>query len=87
MPDTKQVPLSAETRLELASMAYARWSAAFDAHKAAKAETWESAGRFCPRDEWPLFHARRLNAARTELDKAARIKDEICPHSPLGEQM
>lgn len=84
--DTKQVPLSAKARLELASMAYARWSTAYDAFKAAKSLTWESSGRFCPKGEWPLYHASMLGTAQAELDLAAALKAEICPHSPLVEQ-
>jgi hypothetical protein len=84
-PDTKSVPLSARARLELASMAYARWSVAYDKLKEVKFLTWEASGRFCPKGEWPLYHAEMLKNAEHELTLATQIKGEICPHSPLLE--
>lgn len=83
--ETRQVPLSARARLELASMAYGRWSTAYDAVKATKALTWESSGRFCPKGEWPSYHAEMTKNAEKELELAAVLKAEICPHSPLLE--
>lgn len=83
----KQVPLSAKARLELASMAYGRWAKAYDALKEAKALTWESAGKFCPKEEWPLYHADMVKTAQAELDLTTALKAEICPHSPLMEQL
>jgi hypothetical protein len=68
-------------------MAYARWSKAYDDLKAAKALTWESAGRFCPRAEWPLYSAAQIEDAEKELAKAERLKAAICPFSPLMEGM
>lgn len=85
--DTQPVPLTAKARLELASMAYVRWAKAYDAMKEVKALTWDSAGRFCPKGEWPLYHAAMVKTAQTELDLATALKDEICPHSPLMEQL
>jgi hypothetical protein len=75
--------LDPKTRLEIASMVYSRWAAAFDAHKAVKAATWESAGKFCPKAEWPNYHAAQLQNAAQELELAAKLKADICPFSPL----
>lgn len=78
-----QVDLDAEARLELASMAYERWSKAWETAKLVRAETWESAGKFCPKADWPQFHEARRKSASDELDKAERVKKAICPFSPL----
>jgi hypothetical protein len=80
---TVSVPLDAEARLELASMAYSRWCKAYDEMKGLKASTWESQGKFCPKDEWPDYHRDQLTHAANELAKATRLKDAICPHSPI----
>jgi hypothetical protein len=77
------VPLDAEARLELAAMAYSRWCKAYDYLKTIKAATWESQNKFCPKDEWPSYHAVQIQGAEAELKKAAAIKDAICPYSPL----
>ena len=78
-----QVDLDAEARNELAAMAYARWSTAFETLKAAKALSWESAGKFCPKAEWPQYHASMLDTADKEFALATRLKAAICPFSPL----
>ena len=78
-----QIELDAEARLVLASLAYTAWEQAWEAHKAVKAETWESARRFCPHNEWPQYHASGLKNAQAKLDEATRVKNAICPHSPL----
>jgi hypothetical protein len=85
--DTKQVPLSARARLELSAMAYERWSKAYDATKATKALTWESSGRLCPKGEWPAYYAEMIKNVAHELNLAAQIREEICPYSPLLEQL
>ncbi len=78
-----QIELSPEARLEIASLVYDKWCKAYDAFKLAKTQTWESAGKFCPKSEWPLFQAKMLESAQKELDKWARLKDEVCKYSPL----
>ncbi len=83
MDAIKEVPLSAKARLEIASMVYSRWCNAFDALKAAEKETWESAGKFCPKDEWPQYHADRKQSALTDFSIASQLKNEMCKWSPL----
>jgi len=78
-----QCELSAEARNELAAMAYARWSDAFGKLKEIKTATWESMDEFCPKLDWPMYHAHMLQTAQKEFDLAARLKAEICKYSPL----
>lgn len=78
-----QVELDAEARLELAAMVYARWSRAWDSVKAVRAETWESTGRFCGKEDWPGFHAARTKQADEEMALAKRLREAICPYSPI----
>lgn len=78
-----QIDLDPTERLEFASMAYSRWSDAFIALKAAKAATWESTGKTCPKGDWPLFHDANIKHAQKELDLATKLKDAICKYSPL----
>jgi hypothetical protein len=75
--------LDAKTRLEIASMVYHRWTIAYDAMKEAKAATWESMGKFCPKNEWHLYHADMIENAEKELELAEKLKSDICPFSPL----
>lgn len=77
------IELDPTERLELASMAYNRWCIAFDALKTSKALTWESAGKFCPKNEWHLYHADMIKTAEKELTLAVKLKDAICRYSPL----
>ena len=77
------IELDAESRFELASMAYDRWSNAFEAHKKAKQLTWESVNKFCPKNEWPDYHKSMVAEAEKELNKATKLKDAICKYSPL----
>lgn len=79
----KQVPLSALARNKLASMAYEQWSVSYESLKAVKALTWESAGKFCPKAEWPQYHTSMVINAEKELAEAAAVKDEICKWSPI----
>lgn len=78
-----QCELSAEARNELAAMAYARWSDAFDILRKVKAMTWESEKKFCPKADWPNFHESMLASAQKEYDLTTRLKAEICKYSPL----
>lgn len=78
-----QCELSAEARNELAAMAYARWSDAFENLKEIKAATWESMDRFCPKADWPSFKEAMRQTAEKEFDLASRLKAEICKYSPL----
>jgi len=41
-----QIELSAEARLEIASLVYSKWAESFDAFKAAKTATWEARVNF-----------------------------------------
>lgn len=75
--------LDAVTRNEISSMCYSRWCKAYDEMKAVKAFTWESQNKFCPKDEWPLYHASMLEIAERELKLAEKLKADICPFSPL----
>lgn len=75
--------LDAKTRLEIASMVYSRWSEAWDNVKTVKALTWETSGKFSPKDEWPLYYADMLKHAKEELSLAEKLKADICPFSPL----
>lgn len=75
--------LDPTTRLELASMVYSRWATAFDSLKAAKAMTWESQGKFCPKADWPSFHASILADAQKEFTLATKLTEDICKFSPL----
>ena len=75
--------LSPTTRLELAYMAYDRWSKAFDALKYTKTQTWEMNRQVCPKAEFPSCLALWIQTAQKELDKTTYIKDEICKYSPL----
>ena len=78
-----QIELDAEARLVLASLAYAEWERAWESYNAARAETWESTKRACPRSEWPQFHESRQANTKAVFDRATRVKNAICPHSPL----
>lgn len=78
-----QIELDAKERLELASMAYARWSIAFDNVKLAKGATWEQNKQVCPKSDWIDFYNDRLKYALDELELAAKLKDAICKYSPL----
>ena len=80
------VPLDATARLELAAMVYARWSTAFNKVKEVKALTWELAGKFCPKAEWPKYKDSMLEAALLELGTAEQLKEQVCKYSPLLEQ-
>lgn len=71
------------TRTEIASMIYSRWSEAFDALKKTKSLTWESAGKFCPKTEWSLYHAEMIKQAEMEFELATKLKNDICKYSPL----
>ena len=77
------IDLDAEARMDIASLVYGHWSSAFDELKAAKALTWESAGKFCPKADWPEFHKGMVMTAEKKLAKAAHMKDSICKFSPL----
>jgi len=77
------VDLNARTRLELASMVYSRWCQAYDKLKEVKALTWESAGKFCPKEDWNAYHLDMQFTAQKELDLATNLKDVICKLSPL----
>lgn len=85
MDGVKEIPLSAEARLEIASLVYGKWCEAFDAKKAVAGETWVSAGKFCPRDEWPMYHEARVKKALADFEKWTRLREEVCKHSPLME--
>jgi hypothetical protein len=78
-----QIDLDAETRLELASMVYGRWGTAYDNQKRVQGLTWESAGKFCPKADWPEFHGSMLEAAKAEFELATRLKNAVCKHSPI----
>lgn len=78
-----QCEFDAETRLEIASMVYNRWCIAFDKLKEVKALTWESAGKFCPKADWPSFHSDMIKTADKEMQLATRLKDSVCKYSPL----
>lgn len=75
-----QIPLDATTRLELASMVYARWAKAYDAHKLAKAQVWETQKHVCPKADWPLFYEKSVEHAEKELKLATKLKQDICEH-------
>lgn len=77
------VDFDAVVRNEIASMCYARWSAAFDTLKQVKALTWESNKQTCPKADWPLFHTSMLDSAQKEFDLASKLKDTVCKVSPL----
>lgn len=64
-------------------MIYSRWSEAFDALKKTKSLTWESAGKFCPKTEWSLYHAEMIKQAEMEFELATKLKNDICKYSPL----
>jgi hypothetical protein len=78
--------LDAKTRLEIASMVYNRWCKAYDEIKKVKALTWESTGKFCPKEEWPLYQKDMLENAEKELALALKLKDDVCKYSPLVTQ-
>jgi hypothetical protein len=75
--------LDAVTRNEIASMVYARWSIALESLKKVKGLTWMTCGKFCPQNEWPQYHANMIHSAETELETAVKLKNDICPFSPL----
>lgn len=82
-PKIKMVPLTALARLEIASLVYGEWSKAFDSLKNVKQLTWATAGKFCPKEDWPLFHKDMLQNAQANFDKWQAIRNEMCHHSPL----
>jgi len=84
---TLSIPLDAEARLELASMAYSRWCKAWDNAKIIKSATWESQGKFCPKEDWALYHADQMKSIEEELNKSFRIREQICKFSPLMDGM
>ena len=58
-------------RFWLCSAAYGAWCEAYDQLKAAKAATWDGK---CPKGDWPLFHAHRLElATKTEAEAKGRL--------------
>jgi hypothetical protein len=75
--------LDAETRNEIAAMCYARWSAAYDNWKHVKDMTWENNKHVCPKSDWPDFHASMLDNALKEFQLSEKLKQDICPFSPL----
>jgi hypothetical protein len=77
------IPLDAPCRNEIASMVYARWSDAFTKLTEVKQLTWEATNRFCPKNEWPLYHKNLIESAETELITATVLKESICKYSPL----
>lgn len=78
-----QIELSAEARLECASLVYGKWSEAYDQLKLAKNATWENSGKTCPKGDWPLFREQNLVFAQKEYDKWSALKVEVCKYSPL----
>lgn len=77
------VDLDPQARLDIAALVYKNWSESFDRLKVARALTWESAGKFCPKVEWPLYHASMVKSAEQDFMKASHMKDSFCPFSPL----
>lgn len=75
--------LDAIARNELASMAYARWSMAYDNYKKTKQLTWEQNKQVCPKSDWSSFHSQMIQSAEKELELASKVKDQICKYSPL----
>lgn len=78
-----QIELSAEARLECASLVYAKWGESFYQLKIAKSAKWEDNKQCCPKGDWPLFYQSNLEYAQKEFDKWSALKEEICKYSPL----
>lgn len=74
-----QIELSDTAILALAALAHDMWTKAYDSLKEVKALTWETSGKYCPKNEWPLYHATMLENGQKELDKWANIKQELTP--------
>ena len=74
-----QIELSDTAILALAALAHDMWSKAYDSLKHVKTMTWESSGKYCPKNEWPLYHASMLENGQKEMDKWAGIKQELAP--------
>ena len=84
MSDTVvNVPLDAVARNLVSSLVYQHWTECFDTLKAAKNATWESAGKFCPKAEWPLHQAVMLKNAQAAFDTATAVKEQACKFSPM----
>lgn len=77
------IPCNATVRNGLSSMVYNRWCKACDNLKTTETLTRESANKFCPKNEWPLYHESMLNSAKLELQTATMLKEIICQYSPL----
>jgi hypothetical protein len=77
------IPCDAETRNELSSMVYKRWTLAYDNLSAVKTLTWEATNSLYPKNEWRLYHNSALKSAERELHLAQKLKEAICQYSPL----
>ena len=73
----ENVPLDAEARDSLASLAYTQWANAFNNLKMAKQEKPDGS------KDWELFHRDRLDNATSALSHAKRVLDQISKWSPL----
>ena len=74
-----QLELSDTAILALASLAHDKWSKAYDSLKEAKALTWETSGKYCPKNEWFFYHTSMLENSQKEMDEWAGIKQELAP--------
>ena len=72
--------LSPELRLEIASLLYSKWSSLWDARLVVQKEEWDK--KFCPKSDWPAFHAMRISLAQKELDQAYKLWQEFKPYAP-----
>ena len=72
-----QIELSDTAVLALGTLAHDTWTKTYDSFKHVKGMTWEASWKFCPKDEWPLYHASMLEECQKELDKWAGIKKEL----------
>ena len=75
-----QIDLSPEAIFALSGLTQEEWTKAFDALKIVQHETWGSAGKFCPKADWPEFHARRVKNAKDTFQKWSAIRAELAPH-------
>lgn len=72
-----QCELDAETRMELAALAYKAWTIAYDTLQKVKKEVDDNS------PDWTKFHAIRLENAIAEKAKASRIFENIAKYSPI----
>lgn len=72
-----QIELSDTAVLALSGVAHEKWTKAYEVLKYVKTETWETSGKCCPKNEWPLYRAARLENAQKEFDKWAAIRAEL----------